>query len=126
MGEEIHEDAAGVINEFARAAVEKFAEPFGEGVRIQVLSGGIEKDDSGGAIGIELFQSGITVADFGDFDGARSADAFHIVVEDSAHLRTAGFAEHEKTQLHLSPYFLRFSRRVLRLMPRASAERLIW
>src|SRR5882762_6766231 len=60
-----------------------------------------------------------------DFHGARAADALHIVVEDGAHFRTAGFAEHEQAEFHFKPYFLRFSRSVLRLMPRASAERLI-
>src|SRR5260370_239532 len=61
--------------EFTRTAVTEFAQPFGEGVRVQVLSGGVEQDDGGGAVGLEFLQSGIAIADFGDFNRARVADA---------------------------------------------------
>src|SRR5437762_3002833 len=54
--------------EFAGAAVAEFAEPFGEGVRIEVLSDGVEKDDGGGAISVKFLDGGDTIADLCDFD----------------------------------------------------------
>src|SRR5438132_3817645 len=126
---EVVGEAVGVAaeeDEFARAAIAEFAKPFGEGVRIQVLPCGIKKDDGGDAIGVEFLTGGVGITNFGDFDGARPADAFYVVVENSAHLGAARFSKHEEAEFHFRPYFLRFSRRVLRLMPRASAERLIW
>ena len=113
-------------DEFAGAAVAEFAEPFGKGVRIETFPTGVEEHHGGGALGVELLASGIGVANFGDFHGTRSADAFDIIIEESADFRAADLAEHKDVQLHFKPYFLRFSRSVLRLMPRASAERLIW
>jgi hypothetical protein len=66
-------EAVGVAAEkdqFAGAAVAEFAEPFGEGARIERFSGGVEKNSGGGAVGVEFFDCRIAVADFGDFDGA--------------------------------------------------------
>jgi hypothetical protein len=80
-------EAGGVAaekDEFARAAVAEFAEPFGEGVRIESFSGSVEKDRGSGAVGVEFLDSGVAVANFGDFDGAGAADAFDVVVEDGA------------------------------------------
>ena len=54
--------------EFAGAAVAEFAEPFGEGVRIEVLSDSVEKDDGGGAISVEFLDGCDTIADLCDFD----------------------------------------------------------
>src|SRR5256885_16031901 len=71
---EVIREAVGVAaekNKLTGATVAEFAEPFGEGVRIEVLSGSIEKDDSGGAVGLEFFEGGRDVADLGDFHRAR-------------------------------------------------------
>jgi hypothetical protein len=66
-------EAVGVAaeeDEFASAAVTEFAEPFGEGVRIEILPGSVEKDDSDGAISVKFLDGSGTIANFGDFDGA--------------------------------------------------------
>jgi len=60
-----------------------------------------------------------------DMLGQMAADALHVIVDHRAQFRAARFAEHQQPDFHLRPYFLRFSRRVLRLMPSASAARLI-
>jgi hypothetical protein len=100
---EILREAIGIAakeDEFAGAAVAEFAKPFGEGVRIEIFPGGIEKDYNGGAIGIEFFDSGVAVADFADFDWTRAADAFYVVVKDGTHFRAARFSEHEEPNFH--------------------------
>jgi hypothetical protein len=81
-------------DEFASAAIAEFAEPFGEGVRIEVLSGSVEKDNRGGAI-VKFLEGGGAIANFVDFDGARAADALCIIVEDGAHFGAAGFSDHQ-------------------------------
>ena len=91
-----------------------------------MFSGSVEKDDGCGAVSVKSFEGGVAVTDFRDFDRTRTADAFYIVVKNSAYFGSPGLSEHEQSEFHFSPYFLRFSRSVLRLMPRASAERLIW
>src|SRR6267142_2721001 len=91
-------EAIGVAAEedqFARAAVAEFTEPFGEGVRIETFSGGVEKDHGSGAIRVEFLQCGSAVADFGNFDRARTADALYIVIEDGAQFGAARFSQHE-------------------------------
>jgi hypothetical protein len=96
-------EAVGVAaeeDEFADAAVAKFAEPLGEGVRIEILPGSVEKDNCGGALGVELFASGGTIADLCDFQGTGAANALCIVVEDGAHFRAAGFSDHQKPNSH--------------------------
>jgi hypothetical protein len=68
---EVIREAVGVAaeeDEFAGAAVAEFAEPFGEGVRIEIFSGSVEKDDRGGAISVEFLDGGDTIADLCDFD----------------------------------------------------------
>jgi hypothetical protein len=87
-------------DDFAGAAIALFTEPAGEGVRVVDLSGGVEEKSGGGAIGIELLDGGASVADFGDFDGAGTADAFEIVREDGSELGVTGFAEHEEADFH--------------------------
>src|SRR6266849_2897945 len=87
-------------DEFAGAAVAKFAEPLGEGVRIEILSGSVEKDDSGGATSVQFFCSSIGVADLGDFDAAGSADALYIIVEGRAHFGAADFSDHQEADFH--------------------------
>jgi len=60
---EVIREAVGVAaeeDEFAGAAVAEFAEPFGESVRIETLPGSVEKDNSGGAIRVELLEGGRT------------------------------------------------------------------
>ena len=39
----------------SRPSVAQFAEPFGESVRIEIFSGGVEEYDGGGAVGVEFF-----------------------------------------------------------------------
>src|SRR6267378_1922930 len=56
-------------DQFTCAAVAKFAQPLGERVRIEILSGRIKKDDGGGAIGVE-FLKGVAITELHDFDGA--------------------------------------------------------
>ena len=100
---ETFREAIGVAaekNQFADAAVAELREPFGQGVRIEIFPGGIEKDDGGGAVGFQFLGGDITVADFGDFDGTGAADAFDVVIEDGTHLGAAGFAEHQKPNFH--------------------------
>src|SRR6266403_2022700 len=126
---EIFGEAVGVAakeDQFAGAAVAKFPEPFGEGVRSEIFSGSVEKDYGGGAIRVEFLQCSVCIADFSDFQRTRAADALFIIFEDGAHFGAAGLAQHDQPEFHLRPYFFRFSSSVLRLMPRASAERLIW
>jgi len=68
---EVIREAVGVAaeeDEFAGAAVAELAEPLGEGVRIEVLSGRVEKDNRGGAINVEFLDGSDTIADLGDFD----------------------------------------------------------
>jgi hypothetical protein len=89
-------------NELACAAIAVLGEPFGQSVRIEILSGGVEKDDGGGAVSLQAFDRGSFVADFIDFDGQVAANALDVVVEDGAQLGAAGFAEHEKTEFHES------------------------
>jgi hypothetical protein len=81
--------------EFAGAAVAEFPEPCGEGVRIEILSGSVEKNHGGGAIRVEFLQCSVCIADFGDFQRTRAADAFFIVIEDGAHFGAAGLAQHD-------------------------------
>jgi hypothetical protein len=95
---EVIREALGVAaeeDEFASAAIAKSAEPFGEGIRIEVLSGGVEKDNRGGAISVKFLEGGGPIANFVDFDGARAADALCIIVEDGAHFGAAGFSDHQ-------------------------------
>src|SRR5208282_916291 len=87
-------------DEFARAAVAKFAEPLGEGVRVEIFSGGVDQDSNGGAIRVEFLEGGIPVANFGNFNWTGAADAFYVVFERRAHLGAAGFAEHEQANSH--------------------------
>jgi hypothetical protein len=87
-------------NELACAAIAMLGEPFGKGVRVEILSGGIEKDDGGGAVSVQAFDGGSFVTDFVDLDGRMAANALDVIVEDGAQLGAAGFAEHEKTKLH--------------------------
>jgi hypothetical protein len=112
-------------NKFTSAAVAKFAKPFGEGVGIEVFSSSFEKSTDGSAVGVEFLESGGTIADLGDLNRAPAADAFDVILKGSPHFGAARFSEHENAKFHFSPYFLRCSRRVFRLMPRAWAERLI-
>jgi len=68
---EVIREAFGVAaeeDEFAGAAIANFAEPFGEGVRIEIFPGGVEKNNRGGAIGVEFLDGGDTIADLCDFD----------------------------------------------------------
>jgi hypothetical protein len=95
---EIFGKAVGVAAEedqFAGAAVAEFPKPFGEGVRIKVLSGSVEKNYGGGAVCVEFLQCSVCIADFGDFQRTRAADAFFIVIEDGAHFGAAGLAQHD-------------------------------
>jgi len=69
---EVIREAVGVAaeeDEFAGAAVAELAEPLGEGVRIEVLSGSVEKDNRGGAINVDFLDGCDTITDLGDFDG---------------------------------------------------------
>jgi hypothetical protein len=100
---EVIREAVGVAaeeDEFAGAAVAEFDEPLGEGVRIEVLPGSVEKDDGDGAVSVEFLESGRGVADLGDFHGARAADALHIVAKNGAHFGATGFSYHEETNSH--------------------------
>src|SRR5437016_4453507 len=100
---ELIREAVGVAaeeNDFAGATVAEFAEPPSESVRIEVLSASVEKDHSGGAIGVEFLEGGRSITDLCDFNGTPAADAFYIVVEDGAHFCAAGFAEHEEANSH--------------------------
>src|SRR5438552_2966636 len=84
---ELIREAVGVAaeeNDFAGATVAEFAEPPSESVRIEVLSASVEKDHSGGAIGVEFLEGGRSITDLCDFNGTPAADAFYIVVEDGA------------------------------------------
>src|SRR6266704_681332 len=94
--------AAAEKNQFADAAVAELREPFGEGVRIEIFPGGVEEDDGGGAVGFQFLGDGITVANFGDFDGTGAADALDVVIEDGTHLGAAGLAQHQKPNFHNS------------------------
>jgi hypothetical protein len=92
---EVIREAVGIAaeeDEFAGTAVAKFAEPLGEGVRIEIFPGSVEKENRSGAIGVEFLDGGGPIANFGDFDGARAADSLHIVVEDGAHFWMTGFS----------------------------------
>jgi len=60
-------------NDFAGAPVAEFAEPFGERVRIEIFSASVEQDHGRGAVGLKFFDGRRAVANFGDFDRARSA-----------------------------------------------------
>jgi hypothetical protein len=100
---EIVRKAVGVAaqeDEFARTVIAEFSEPFCEGVRIKIFSGGVEKDYSGGAVLVESSQGGFVVTDFGDFDRTGAADALGIVLEDATHFRTASLAKHQEPNLH--------------------------
>jgi hypothetical protein len=91
-------EAVGVAaqeDQFARAAVAEFPEPFGEGLRIKIFSVSVEKDHGGGAFRVEFLQSGSAVADFGNFDRARTANALYIVIDDGTQFGTARFSQHE-------------------------------
>jgi hypothetical protein len=87
-------------NEFACAAIAVLGDPLGQSVGIEILSGGVEEDDGGGAVSVQAFDGGSFVTDFVDFDGQVTANALDVVVEDGTQLGAAGFAEHEKTELH--------------------------
>src|SRR6266446_3479373 len=100
---ETFREAIGVAaeeNQFADAAVAELREPFGEGVRIEIFPGGVEKDDGGGAVGTKFLDGGMGIAHLRDFDGTGAADAFDVVIEDGTHLGAAGFAEHQKPNFH--------------------------
>src|SRR4029077_14837005 len=112
-------------NKFARSAVAKFAEPFRKGVRVEIFPERIQQDCGGGAVGIKPLESCFAVANFCDLDGRVAADALHVIVDHRTQFRAARFAEHEQADFNFKPYFLGFSSRVLRLMPRASAARLM-
>src|SRR6266850_3015747 len=75
-------EAVGVAakeDHFAGAAVAESPEPFGEGVRIEIFSPSVEKNYRGGAVCVEFLQSSVCIADFGDFQRTRAADALYIV-----------------------------------------------
>ena len=42
----------------------------GKHVRIEVLTGGVQKDDGRGSVGIEFLKGGMGITDFGNFDRA--------------------------------------------------------
>lgn len=88
-------------DELAGAAVAMFAEPFGERLGIEIFRGVVEQDDGGRLLEIKFFQGGLRFAHLSDFDGGEAADAFYVVVNDSAKFRAASFAKHDQAQTHL-------------------------
>ena len=86
-----------------------------------MFSSGVQKNNCCGAVGVEFLEGGVAIPNFRNFDRTRTADAFYIVVKNSAYFGSPGLSEHEQSDFHFSPYFLRFSNSVLRLIPRIVA-----
>jgi len=90
-------EAVGVAtekDEFTSAAVAEFAEPLGKAIRIEVFSGGVEKDNRCGAVRVQLLERDVTVPDLSDFDRTGTADALCVIIEDGTYFGAAGLAEH--------------------------------
>lgn len=81
-------------NDFASAAVALLCEPLGKFIGVRIFSGSVEENDGGGAVGVEDFESGFGVAQFGDGDLRVAADAFDVIIEEAAEGRTPCFPEH--------------------------------
>ena len=82
-------------------AIALFAEPMGEGGGIVDFSSGVEEQRGGGAIGVEFFNGGVGIADFGNFDGTRTAGALEVVGEHGVEFGAAGLAEHDEADFHV-------------------------
>src|SRR5208283_3967583 len=133
-------------NDLPRPAIALLSQPFRERFRIVGSSHSIEQHRRGGMMGIQLLYCRGSVTHFGHFDGTGPRDAFHIIIEKRAKLRTPRFPQQQKPNLHAAslprrhswlsffcfspnythPYFFRLSSSVLRLMPRIFADRPIW
>jgi hypothetical protein len=88
-------------DEFAGAAVAEVTEPASELRGGELLAGGVEEDERGGGVDLEIAEcGGRGVAELSGVDGAVVADAEEIVVEKGADFGATGFAEHEETDLH--------------------------
>jgi hypothetical protein len=80
----------------------------------------------------ERIQRIMRVAPRSETTGEPQEVLFVNLIEDRSHrmlddfVLQACYAQGSLTHSYLSPYFLRFSNRVFRLIPRISAERLIW
>ena len=117
-------------HDFARAAVAQIAEPASELLRRELIAGGVEQDERGARLDLQLAQrGGRGFAQFGDLDFGVAADARDVVVQQRADFFAARFSQHDQADFHEGrmpargpfisrPYFLRFSSSVLRLMPR--------
>lgn len=93
--------AATEEDEFLGATVAEVAEPARELRSGELLAGGVEKNERGGGVELEIAQSGWRrIAQLGGVDGAIVADAEKIVIEKGANFGAASFAEHEETYFH--------------------------
>ena len=80
-------------NKFLGAAVAEVTEPAGELRRGELLAGGVEEDECGGGVELEIAERGRrSVAQLGGGHAAIVADAEKIVVEKSANFGAASFA----------------------------------
>jgi hypothetical protein len=80
--------------EFLGAAVAEVAEPASELRGGKLLAGGVEEDEDGGGVELEIAESGgRSVAELGGVDRAIVPDAKEIVVEQGADFGATRFAE---------------------------------
>src|SRR5580692_9683307 len=133
-------------NDFTNAAIARFAQPARKLRRSLGLTRIVEQNNGGGGIESQLSQGcrGV-LTQFRHLHLGKSPNARGIVIEQGANFRPACFSEHDEVNFHrqyftcgilsatsqskcfersprrrdqFNPYFLRLSRRVLRLMPR--------
>ena len=107
------------------AAIAKFSEPFCESLRTEALACSVQQNRGRSAIRIKLFDRRVAIADFQNLDRRLPRDALCVIVNHGPQFRAPRLPEHEQANFHFNPYFLRFSSSVLRLMPSASAARLM-
>src|SRR5580658_1444797 len=104
QGAEFDGETFGVAAEeddFAGGMVAEAAEPARELLRAELIAGGVEQDEGGAGLHFQFAQSGGGgFADFGDGDFGVAADAFDVVVDESAELFAAGFSEHYEADFH--------------------------
>jgi len=93
--------AAAEKDEFAGGAVADITEPFGELVRGELLSGGVEKNDGCGGIEFQFAESwGGGVSQLGDLKIGVAADAGSVIVNESTAFPAARFAQHKEADFH--------------------------
>jgi hypothetical protein len=88
-------------NDFARAAIARFAEPLCKLIGGLVFSTGVQQDDRRRGIELQFAERcGGVFAQFAELHFGESPDARDVIVDDCANFRTARFSEHDDADFH--------------------------